>query len=150
MPTDGNRKIRVVSIPLPPVEPDPGKLAVSVPARRESVRVLRSVMRSWAAAAGFLLEEIEDLVLAIDEVFSSLLAARPRPESIIVRIQEDGGGVDVTAACDAALEHWPPQNVHTSLSWQVLTKLIDDVSYERTEEGPAIRLIKHRTSPAQA
>jgi anti-sigma regulatory factor (Ser/Thr protein kinase) len=150
MPTrDGKPRIRVVSIPLPPAEPDPGKLAVSVPARTESVRVLRSVMRSWAAAAGYFLEEIEDLCLAVDEAFSSLLAARPHPDRISVRIQEGGSGVDVTAACDAELEQWPPQGVRTSLSWQVLTKLIDDVRYERTKEGPAIRLIKHRTSPAR-
>jgi anti-sigma regulatory factor (Ser/Thr protein kinase) len=138
-----------VSIPLPPVEADPGTLAVSVPARTESVRVLRSVMRSWAAAAGYFLEEIEDLCLAIDEAFASLLGARPHPDRISVRIQEGGGGVDVTASCDAALDQWPPEGVRTSLSWQVLTKLIDDVRYERTNDGPAIRLIKHRASPAQ-
>lgn len=138
-----------MSIPLSPTAPEPGKIAVTVPARAESVRVLRSVMRSWAAAAGYTLEEIEDLCLAVDEAFSTLVAARPRPDRIVVRIQEDGAGVDVTAACDAALEQWPPQNVHSSLSWQVLTKLIDDVRYERTNEGPAIRLIKHRASPAQ-
>jgi anti-sigma regulatory factor (Ser/Thr protein kinase) len=138
-----------VSIPLPPLEADPGKLAVTLPARTESVRVLRSVMRSWSAAAGYLLEEIEDLCLAVDEAFSTLLAARPHPDQIVVRIQEGGGGVDVTAACDAALDQWPPQGVRTSLSWQVLTKLIDDVRYERTTDGPAIRLIKRRVTPAQ-
>lgn len=106
-------------------------------------------MRSWAANVGFLLEEIEELCLAIDEAFSGLITAEPVPSVVTVTIQSEGAGVEISASRDADTELWPPVSAQTALIQRVLETLIDDVYFERTPEGPTIRLVKRRTDPVQ-
>jgi hypothetical protein len=125
-----------------------GRLALTVPAKPEAVRVVRAVMRTWAASAGIVLDEIEELCLAIDEAFAGLIAARPAPKQVIVRIRASADGVDIIAVRDADAELWPPVSAQTALVRRVLSTLIDDVRFEITDEGPAIHLIKHRATLA--
>jgi hypothetical protein len=127
-----------------------GRLTLTVPARPEAVRVVRAVMRTWAATVGIVLDEIEELCLAVDEAFAGLTATRPAPERVIVRIQSDSTGVDIIAVRDAEAELWPPVSAQTALVRRVLSTLIDDVRFEHTDQGPAIHMIKHRASVADA
>ena len=127
-------------------ENDGGKIALTVPAKAEAVRVVRAVMRTWAATAGFLLDEIEELCLAVDEAFAGLIAARPAPTSVQVRIQSDGAGVHIVAVRDTEAELWPPISAQTALVRRVLSTLIDDVRFEQTDEGPAIHMLKRRVA----
>ncbi len=139
---------RSITIPLPDQETDPqsaGRISLTVPAKPEAVRVVRAVMRTWAATVGFVLDEIEELCLAVDEAFAGLIATRPMPGTIIVRIQSDGAGVDITAVRDTDAELWPPISAQTALVRRVLSTLIDDVTFEQTDEGPAIHMVKRRT-----
>jgi anti-sigma regulatory factor (Ser/Thr protein kinase) len=147
---NGHRRIRVVQIALPSIDPDPGALTLSVPGHAEGVRVVRAVMRSWAATAGLTVEEIEDLCLAVDEVFAGLLAAQSSPQRLAFRIREERDGVDVTATSDARTAAWPPEGFQESLTWRVLSTLADEVRFERIDEGPAIHLVKQRGSPAKS
>lgn len=144
-----------VTIPLRTGEmtDDGGKLTLTVPAKPEAVRVVRAVMRTWAAGAGFLLDEIEELCLAVDEAFAGLIAARPAPTSVRVRISSDAGGVHIVAVRDVEAELWPPISAQTALVRRVLSTLIDDVTFEQTDEGPAIHMVKRRvaaSAPPQA
>jgi hypothetical protein len=123
-----------------------GRLALTVPAKPEAVRVVRAVMRTWAASAGIVLDEIEELCLAIDEAFAGLIATRPAPQHVIVRIEANALGVDIIAVRDTQAELWPPVSAQTALVRRVLSTLIDDVRFEVTDEGPAIHLIKHRST----
>lgn len=125
-------------------------LALTVPAKPEAVRVVRAVMRTWAASIGIVLDEIEELCLAIDEAFAGLIAARPAPSVIVIRIASSADGVDIVAVRDAGAELWPPVSAQTALVRRVLSTLIDDVRFEVTDEGPAIHLVKRRTAPADA
>ena len=130
---------------MPPVKNEnAGGLALTVPAKPEAVRVVRAVMRTWAASVGIVLDEIEELCLAIDEAFAGLIAARPAPTQVVVRIQTSAAGVDILAVRDAAAELWPPVSAQTALVRRVLNTLIDDVRFEVTDEGPAIHLVKRR------
>jgi len=146
---DGTDRAERVSITLPLVDDHgSGRLALTVPAKPEAVRVVRAVMRTWAASIGIVLDEIEELCLAIDEAFAGLVAARPAPMTVVVRIQANATGVDIIAVRDAEAELWPPVSAQTALVRRVLSTLIDDVRFELTDDGPAIHLIKHRTSAA--
>lgn len=125
-----------------------GGISLSVPARPDAVRVVRAVMRTWAAGAGFVLDEIEELCLAVDEAFAGLTAARPEPTRVVLRIRSDEDGVDITAARDVAAELWPPVSAQTALVRRVLSTLIDEVRFEQGDDGPAIHMRKRRTSIA--
>lgn len=142
---DHDGEIGALTIALSPFDSkDGGKIALTVPAKPESVRVVRAVMRTWAATVGFLLDEIEELCLAVDEAFAGLIAARPAPTCVIVRIRKEGDAVDITAVRDAPAELWPPVSAQTALVRRVLTTLIDEVHFEQTDEGPAIHMVKRR------
>jgi anti-sigma regulatory factor (Ser/Thr protein kinase) len=127
-----------------------GRLTLTVPAKPEAVRVVRAVMRTWSSSVGFVLDEIEELCLAVDEAFAGLIAARPAPSNVIVRIQSDANGVDIIAVRDVEAELWPPVSAQSALVRRVLSTLIDEVRFEHTDEGPAIHMVKRRTMLADA
>jgi anti-sigma regulatory factor (Ser/Thr protein kinase) len=142
---DHDGEIGALTVPLSSFDANHGgKISLTVPARPEAVRVVRAVMRTWAATIGFLLDEIEELCLAVDEAFAGLIAARPAPTCVIVRIRREGDGVDITAVRDTQAELWPPVSAQTALVRRVLTTLIDEVHFEQTDEGPAIHMVKRR------
>jgi hypothetical protein len=105
-------------------------------------------MRSWAASAGYYLDEIDELCLAVDEAFAGLLATRPAPEQIALSIRPDGTNVEITAVRNTEAELWPPVSAQSALVRRVLSTLIDEVEFELTPEGPAIRMRKRRTPVA--
>jgi hypothetical protein len=127
-----------------------GRISLDVPANPEAVRVVRAVMRTWAATVGFVLDEIEELCLAVDEAFAGLIATRPAPGRIFVRIHSDASGVDITAVRNAPAELWPPISAQTALVRRVLSTLIDDVTFEQTDEGPSIHMVKRRAAYSDA
>src|SRR5207302_1205673 len=134
--------------PRPDEESGLGGLSLSVPGRPEAVRVVRAVMRSWAASVGYYLEEIDELCLAVDEAFAGLIATEPVPEQITIRIRPLGPDVDITAIRDTEAEMWPPVSAQSALIRRVLSTLIDEVHFEQTSEGPAIRMLKRRAPVA--
>lgn len=134
-------------MPLPEQNSDAhnaGRITLTVPAKPEAVRVVRAIMRTWAATVGFVLDEIEELCLAVDEAFAGLIATRPMPRRVIVHIQSDHDGVDIRAVRDTEADLWPPISAQTALVRRVLSTLIDDVTFEQTDEGPAIHMVKRR------
>jgi anti-sigma regulatory factor (Ser/Thr protein kinase) len=142
-----------VTVPLPGQETQTGRITLTVPAKPEAVRVVRAVMRTWAATVGFVLDEIEELCLAVDEAFAGLIATRPMPGAITLRIQSDATGVDIKAVRDVEAELWPPISAQTALVRRVLSTLIDEVTFERSDDGPAIHMVKRRSfanAPPQA
>lgn len=132
----------------PETEPGRPGLVLRVPGRPEAVRVVRAVMRSWAASVGYYLDEIDELCLAVDEAFAGLLATQPAATQITVRIRPGADGVDITAVRDTEADLWPPVSAQSALIRRVLSTLIDEVSFEQTDEGPAIRMVKRRASVA--
>jgi len=138
-----------VTVEAAPDEPPArGGLQLSVPGRPEAVRIVRAVMRSWAASVGYYLDEIDELCLAVDEAFAGLLATQPAPDHITLRIRPDVDGVDITTFRDTSVDLWPPVSAQSALIRRVLSTLIDEVQFEQSEEGPAIRMRKRRSPVA--
>lgn len=117
-------------------------VVVVVPARAEFVRIVRGVVSSLAVQLDLGLEDIDDLRLAVDEACAHLLAAKPAGGSMTVRADVQEGRVVVLASVDAMQASWPPTGARHSLAWQVLNALTEDVSFERTPAGPAVRFAK--------
>lgn len=145
-PNNGQARTRSAAAPVSDDNHTVGRVTLTVPAKPEAVRVVRAIMRAWAATVGFVLDEIEELCLAVDEAFAGLIATRPMPGQIVVRIQSDGDGVDITAVRDVDADLWPPISAQTALVRRVLSTLIDDVTFEQTDEGPAIHMVKRRAT----
>lgn len=125
-------------------------VTVSVPARPEFVRILRSVIASVAARADLTFDQIDDLRLAVDEACAQLLFIEGDAGSITVRTRLiDGGGVEVVASIDRAGAPWPPAGAERTLTWQVLSALADEARFEQSNGHPALRLTKRRV-PAGA
>ena len=127
------------------------EVTVSVPARPDFVHVLRSVVASVAARAGFTFDEIDDLRLAVDEACAQLLAFPVPARTLNVTIMlENDNDLEVIAStdADAAAAVWPPEGAERTLTWQVLSALADEARFERTGSGPALRLTKHREAAA--
>jgi serine/threonine-protein kinase RsbW len=119
-------------------------ISISIPARAEYVHVLRSVIASIAALRNFSYDDIDDLRIAVDEACAHLLAVRAPARSLRLRVAPSDSAIEVIASTDAAAGEWPQPGSDQTLTWQVLSALAEETSFERAEEGPAIRFAKSR------
>lgn len=124
-------------------------ITVSVPPEAASVQVLRAVTASVAARSHMSFDGIEDLRLAVDEACAWLLALRQQPGSMTLRLRPMDDRLEAVVSIDAAERTWPPPDVEESLSWRVLSALVDTLSLEADDAGPAIRLTKRTLEPSR-
>ena len=125
---------------MPPDQPRIDTISIVVPARAEFLHVVRTVIGSVAARGNLTIDAIEDLRIAVDEACAQLLVAKGA--SITIRISASHDHVEVVCSTDADVAAWPPDGVQHTLAAQVLQGLADDVSWERDDEGPAVRVAK--------
>jgi len=108
-------------------------IEIEVPLRTERAGTVRVVAASLAADAGFTIDEIDDLRLAISEVFSMLVEASPGGRARVVfdvsgdQVAATIGHVNSAAAIDI-----------DELGATILTAVVDDYSVE----GNSIRVVK--------
>lgn len=121
-------------------------VTVTVPARPDYVRVLRAVAAGVAARLDFTYDRIEDLRIAVDEACATLLGLPSGGTTLTFQMNSDDAGAEIVVSSDAAIAAggWPPPEVHKSLSWRVLTGLVQQAEFDRTDRGPAIRLLVGR------
>jgi serine/threonine-protein kinase RsbW len=113
---------------------------ITVPARAEFLHVVRTVVGSVAARHDLTIDAIEDLRIAVDEACAQLLVVRGT--EVTVQLEPTEGGLQAVCSTDADVPEWPPDGVEHSLASQVLQGLADSVGWERTEQGPAVRVAK--------
>jgi serine/threonine-protein kinase RsbW len=121
-------------------------VTITVPARAEFLHVVRTVVGSVAARHNLTIDAIEDLRIAVDEACAQLLVARG--SSITVELAAGAGGIQATCSTDAEVDVWPPDGVEHSLAAQVLQGLADEVAWQRTASGPAVRVGKRALTVA--
>jgi serine/threonine-protein kinase RsbW len=124
-------------------------ITVSVPPETGSVQVLRAVMASVAARMNMPFDGIEDLRLAVDEACAWLLGLAHEATSMTLRLRPMDDRLEAVVSIDAAGRAWPPPDLEQSLSWRVLSALVDDVSLDAAASGPSIRLIKGTLEPSR-
>jgi serine/threonine-protein kinase RsbW len=125
------------------VSSPPQHVSAQIPARAEFVHELRSVVASAAAHMNLSVDSIDDLRLSVDEACAQLLNAVPGASMLAVSIVRTGLDVEVVVSADGDADPWPPQGHDRSLAWQVLSGLSDEVTFERSPSGPAVRIRTH-------
>lgn len=120
---------------------------VVIPANAEFVHVLRSVVGSIGALADASIDAIDDLRLAVDEACAHLLASAADATRLWLTVRSGSGDIDVLAQLDAEPAAWPPADVAESLGWRILSGLVQEPRFERTDGRVGIGFSK-RLGPA--
>lgn len=111
------------------------RVEVSVPLRSEFFATLRTVAASLGADAGFSIDEIDDLRLAISEVVSSLADGGGLPDDRIRASFEIGAaGVTVTITADK-------RDVRIELD-DLASSILNSVVDSCVVDGPRVTLVK--------
>ncbi len=111
------------------------RVDVSVPLRTEFFATLRTVAASLGADAGFSVDEIDDLRLAISEVVSSLVDGAGSPDDRIqASFELDGAGVTVTITTDK-------RDVRIELD-DLASSILDSVVDGYEVDGTRVTLVK--------
>jgi serine/threonine-protein kinase RsbW len=118
------------------------EIAIQIPARPEFVPVLRSVIASVASRLNLSFDGIDDLRLAVDEAAGHLLRLDREATILELRISPNADRIEVTGAIDASPSVWPPEDAQHTLTWQVLTGLTDEASFDQLGDRPAITFVK--------
>lgn len=79
---------------------NPDRIEASVPLRSEFASVLRTLAASIGADAGFSVDELDDVRLALSEIFSVLAEAGPSDGRVLVSIVVDGSELVVSMRSD--------------------------------------------------
>jgi serine/threonine-protein kinase RsbW len=124
-------------------------ITVSVPPESGAVQVLRAVTASVAARMNMPFDGIEDLRLAVDEACAWLLGVAGGATSVTLRLRPMDDRLEAVVSIDAAGRAWPPPDLEKSLSWKVLSALVDTVSLDAEASRPSIRLIKRTLEPSR-
>jgi Histidine kinase-like ATPase domain len=111
---------------------------VEVPASGEFVHVLRNVVAAVAARSGCGVEVLSDLRLAVDEAVTRLLHDASGAEAVIVHVRHAERTVSVTVALRVDPAGWPPPGLEATMSWQILSTLVEGAQASVVEDGPAI------------
>jgi hypothetical protein len=111
---------------------------VEVPASGRFVQVLRNVVAAVAARSGCSVEVLSDLRLAVDEAVTRLLHDASGAEAVIIHARNAGPAVSVTVALRVDPAGWPPPGLEATMSWQILSTLVEGAEASVVEDGPAI------------
>ena len=109
-----------------------GPIDVRVPARADSLRILRAVAAGVGAAEDMPIDAIEELRIAVDEAATLLLRSTTGSTSLHLRIHVDGDVVRLDVTSDGRAETWPPAGLREAWPWLVITGLMDAVDAAST------------------
>lgn len=113
-------------------------VTVSVPARPDFVRLLRAVVASVGARFDLTYDRIDDLRMVVDEASAQLLSVPAETLTMTVR---PGDRMVIVVRTDGKVNGaWPAPRAEETLAWRVLTGLADEVSFEQSDGGPAVRI----------
>ncbi len=120
-------------------------VTVTIPARADFVRLLRAVVASVGARLDLTYDRIDDLRMVVDEASAQLLRV---PSATLTMRVTPGDRMVITVLTDApANGAWPPADLEESLAWRVLSGLADDVRFDVTDQGPAVRIEMDTQAP---
>lgn len=123
---------------------DLGTTTVSVPAGKTFVHVLRSVVASVASRLPMSFDDVDDLRLAVDEAAARLILL-PGVDRLEMEVAHAADGVEVVVRVPGDDVPWPEPAWDTSLTWKILTALMERVRFERTDSAAEIRMFKPAT-----
>jgi anti-sigma regulatory factor (Ser/Thr protein kinase) len=131
----------------------PEVISLSFPARADLVVLARFTAATLGARAGFDVEEIEDLRLAVDELVVSFEAVQAGG-TVQLECTQAGGAVTITCRVEPGGPPLASREVGGEELWgadgelskQLLDALVDQHGREHTERGPSVWLKKRRAN----
>lgn len=121
-------------------------VVVTVPSGGDFVSLLRSVTAGVAARLDVQYDTIEDLCLAVDEACAHLLRNGGPASTFTLAIGSRNGTIEMVVGTDGRPVRWPPDGATQGFAWQVLTALVDEASFDRSDSGLELRLRKKLNS----
>lgn len=128
--------------------PGTNEIVVSSPARAEYLHVVRSVVASVASRAKLSFDAVEDLRLAVGEAGGILLGVSG-VTTLTLRVEAHGDRLDIGFEADASTQPWPSPAVQSSVSWSVLSALVDDLRAETRPGCTGLRFVKRMVDAPQ-
>ncbi|WPX09188.1 ATP-binding protein [Anaerocellum danielii] len=112
------------------------QIMLTIPPKAEYIMVVRLTLSGIAARAGFDFETIEDLKMAISEVFN------------LFEIEKLKGKISVefniaSEYLDIRIDVPNGEPTDNELAKMILQTLIDEVEFEKTEDGHRVKLKKY-------
>lgn len=121
----------------------PDTVIVTIPPDPALLHVLRQLTTGVAARLRLTIDDVDDLKLAVDEAASVILTRLPGSSAVVLTLVADDAALRATVSSDVHAEGWPTPALLGSLSWKVITGLVDDAIAERDTSGrPSIALVK--------
>ena len=120
------------------------EVRLGVPADPEFLRLARITASGLASRAGFSLDEVEDLRLALDELCFWLVGAEGRPGNISLRYGSSPAGLVIEGT--GHFEAPAPVLALGKLSELMLDALVDEHQLSSNGGAPRFRLLKRRGS----
>jgi len=129
----------------------PEVITLSFPARADLVVLARFTAATLGSRAGFDVEEIEDLRLAVDELVVSFEAVQAGG-TVQLRCTQSGGEVLIECTVEPGANGDSRQGIAGGELWgadgelskQLLDALVDQHGREHRDGGPCVWLRKHR------
>lgn len=120
---------------VPPSVDEPEEIRLTLPALASYARITRLAVAGLASRVGFSYDEIEDLRIAVGEVFGVLVDDRP-DSRLTFRCSLDGPTMVVVASREPAT---PAPDV-TDLTRQILEAVVDEADID--PDRARIRVVK--------
>ena len=103
-------------------------VVLSVPARPSSLRLVRLVVASMAADAGFDFDTVEDLRIAADELVNTVMSVTASDDSVSIELTVADATLHFRSWAAAEADH--AAVVVDPLAAQILSALVDSSSFE--------------------
>lgn len=116
----------------------PDQIRLEVPARRQSLAVLRNMAGNAARLSGFSYDRVEEARLAVSEA-ASLLVADGRSSTVRCFLTSDQGILHVEVGATPGPAIWPPEPWTDSLERMVLSSLATEFELI-TGGSPMVRM----------
>ncbi|MCU1346520.1 MAG: putative anti-sigma factor [Acidimicrobiia bacterium] len=132
------------------VEPGSDVIALTFPADTRWVRLARLLTSGVAAQAGFDVEEVEDLKIAVDEICATLMERSVPTEPVRLAFRPSGGSVEVvieSAVASTSGDSWTEERM--KLSEQILSVVVDECHSEVSDGVVRYRLVKTHLDVAE-
>jgi serine/threonine-protein kinase RsbW len=114
-------------------------VALTFPALPQYLRLARMAAADTGARAGFSVEELEDLRIAVDELTYAIISEPPTPAEVTVRYTAAPGVVEVFGAC-----HAPGEAALSGLARTILRAVVDEYDVAADGESRTFYVTKRR------
>lgn len=108
---------------------DVSTVALTIPAHAKHVALARTAAASMAAHAGFTIDRIDDVRLAIDEAVALSLPYADLDNVIGVELELISSGLEIRIRTNTSKSARPSEN---TFAWTVLSALVDELRTDLT------------------